>query len=194
MATKFNKEIWLEYQKTGKQSSVSKIKIEEQYTPANINDIYNIAKKKNISTEPLDIVRVVKEIYNIKLYYNDLDRDTSGFIERITPQEWAIHVNKWENPLRQKFTIAHELAHFILHQNILQSGSHYDSILYRDENTSPTEREANSFASNLLMPEDKFKQYISEGINTIEKLADKFQLSISAVRYRAYKLKYIQEY
>ena len=123
-----------------------------------------------------------------------MDRDTSGFIERITPQEWAIHVNKWENPLRQKFTIAHELAHFILHQNILQSGSHYDSILYRDENTSPTEREANSFASNLLMPEDKFEQYISEGINTIEKLADKFQLSISAVRYRAYKLKYIQEY
>lgn len=194
MATKFNKEIWLEYQKTGKQSSVSKIKIEEQYTPANINNIYNIAKKKNISTEPLDIVRVVKEIYNIKLYYNDLDRDTSGFIERITPQEWAIHVNKWENPLRQKFTIAHELAHFILHQNILQSGSHYDSILYRDENTSPTEREANSFALNLLMPEDKFEQYISEGINTIEKLADKFQLSISVVRYRAYKLKYIQEY
>ena len=44
------------------------------------------------------------------------------------------------------------------------------------------------------MPEDKFEQYISEGTNTIEKLADKFQLSISAVRYRAYKLKYIQEY
>ena len=124
MATKFNKEIWLEYQKTGKQSSISKIKTEEQNAPGNINDIYSIAIKKNIPIEPLDIVRVVKEIYNIKLYYNDLDRDTSGFIERITPKEWAIHVNKWENPLRQKFTIAHELAHFILHQNILQSGSH----------------------------------------------------------------------
>lgn len=194
MATKFNKEIWLEYQKTGKQPSVEKPKVEAQNIPVSINEIYKIAIEKNLETEPLDIVSVVKDIYNIKLYYNDLDRDTSGFIERITPQEWAIHVNKWEHPLRQRFTIAHELAHFILHQNILQAGSHYDSILYRDENTSAIEREANSFASNLLMPADKFEQYIRDGENTIERLADKFQLSTSAVRYRAYKLKYIQEY
>ena len=193
MATKFNKEIWLEYKKTGKQVPKHS-NMQEQNTPDSIDDIYRIAVENDISTEPLDIVRVVKEIYNINLYYNDLDRDTSGFIERISPEKWAIHVNKWENPLRQRFTIAHELAHFILHKDILQAGSHYDSILYRDENTSSIERQASSFASELLMPKDKFAQYINEGSNTIEKLAEKFKLSTSAVRYRAYKLNYISEY
>lgn len=194
MATKFNKENWMKYKNTGEfPDNVSEQKVQNT-VPDNINAIYEKAKELNIETEPLNIVRVVKEIYGINLYYNDLDRDTSGFIERISPQKWAIHVNRWENSLRQKFTIAHELAHFILHRNILQSGSHYDSVLYRDENTSVIEREANSFASNLLMPADKFEQYIKDGENTIEKLADKFQLSTSAVRYRAYKLNYIQEY
>ena len=155
-------------------------------TAKNQKKLQSIKDSDIFTTEPLDIVRVVKEIFNIKLYFNDLDRDVSGFIERTGPQDWAIHVNKWENALRQKFTIAHELAHFILHKNILQTGSHYDSILYRDENTS--------FAAELLMPPNKFEQYINEGVNTIEKLAEKFELSTSAVRYRAYKLGYISEY
>lgn len=194
MATKFDKNVWLEYKNTGKQISVSTKNENNKEVPVTIDDIYRIAKEKKLQTEPLDVVEVVKKIYNIKLYYNDLDRDISGFIERISPCEWAIHINKWENRLRQRFTIAHELAHFILHQKILQSGSHYDNILYRDENTSAIEREANSFASRLLMPKNKFAQYIDEGINTIEKLSDKFELSTSAVRYRAYKLGYISEY
>ncbi len=194
MATKFNKEIWKKYKSTGKiPVSSTEYKIETS-KPTNIKTIYNKATELGITTEPLDIVRVVKEIFNIKLYFNDLDRDVSGFIERTGPQDWAIHVNKWENALRQKFTIAHELAHFILHKNILQTGSHYDSILYRDENTSLIERQASSFAAELLMPPNKFEQYINEGVNTIEKLAEKFELSTSAVRYRAYKLGYISEY
>ena len=49
-----------------------------------------------------------------------------------------------------------------LHKEILKSGSHYDSILYRDENTSLIEREASSFASKLLMPSCKFKEYIHD--------------------------------
>ena len=194
MATKFNKEIWLSYANTGVIPEKIENKDVYEYIPTSIDEIYQIAKTKEIITEPLDIVRVVKEIFGIDLYYNDLDRDTSGFIERKAPNKWAIHVNKWENPLRQRFTIAHELAHFILHKNILQAGSHYDSILYRDENTSQIERDANTYASELLMPANEFKKYISEGVNTIEKLASKFNLSTSAVRYRAYKLKYISEY
>ena len=194
MATKFDKNAWLAFQRNGIQTSnKSEIK-EDIIIPTNINAIYTKAKELNIVTEPLDIVRIVKEVFKINLYFNDLDRNISGFIERIGPQNWAIHVNKWENPLRQKFTIAHELAHFILHKDILKSGSHYDSVLYRDENSTPIEREASSFASDLLMPSDKFEEYINQGYNTIEKLSEKFKLSTSAVRYRAYKLGYIPEY
>ena len=38
------------------------------------------------------------------------------------------------------------------------------------------------------------KAYIKEGYNTIQLLADKFDLSTSAVRYRVYKLGLISEY
>ena len=90
--------------------------------------------------------------------------------------------------------MAHELGHFIRHKNILLAGSHSDQILFRDDKNSPIEMEASSFAADLLMPEDKFAEFISQGNNTIEKLANKFELSETAVRYRAYKLKYISEF
>lgn len=194
MATKFNKQAWQAYLNNEiieKKSEDININLAQ---PNNINAIYLKAKELGICTEPLDIVKVVKNIFNINVYFNDLDRNISGFIERTSASDWAIHVNKWESLLRQKFTIAHELGHFIMHRDILSSGSHTDSILYRDDNNSEIERTASAFAAELLMPKDQFDKYVKTGYNTIDKLSEKFNLSSSAVRYRAYKLNYISEY
>ena len=105
---------------------------------------------------------------------------------------WCIFVNKYENKRRQRFTIAHELGHFIFHKN--NKSLEKDLIFFRDETNNKEEREANDFASELLMPEKMVKAYIKEGYNTIQLLADKFDLSTSAVRYRVYKLGLISEY
>lgn len=62
-----------------------------------------------------------------------------------------IVVNLVENAMRRRFTIAHELAHYELHSN----GGSY--IAHRDTTNgvvkSRTEREADLFATNVLMPE-----------------------------------------
>lgn len=194
MATNIDEQDWLNYLKTGE--TTPKEKINENYIceVSSIDEIYKKSKELGIETNPLDIKSVVERLFNIKVHEADLDRNISGFIERISGNEWAIYLNQWESKLRQNFTIAHELGHFIKHRDILLSGSHIDQVLFRDTENSDIEMEASEFAANLLMPKNKFDEYIKNGINNIEELSKKFGVSSAAIRYRAYKLKYISEY
>jgi Zn-dependent peptidase ImmA (M78 family) len=161
-----------------------------------ISEIREVAKQKNISdVNPRTIREVVDKVFGIQIDETDLGRYASGFLERIG-DKWHIYINKYESEARKRFTITHELGHFILHRNMYMtaSTSFPDQIFFRDENNSPEEIEANKFAADLLMPEEIFKKYINEGCNTIDALADKFGLSTSAVKYRAYKLGFLSEY
>ncbi len=67
---------------------------------------------------------------------------------------------------RSRFTLAHELGHFFIdeHRNALLSGrapSHPSFCEY--ESRQIPEREADYFASNLLMPTDRFQEVALEG-------------------------------
>ena len=67
--------------------------------------------------------------------------------------EWGIFYNGKANPERQRFTIAHELGHFILHRDQRQSFNCDKESVYSGADTIRViEREADDFASNLLMP------------------------------------------
>jgi Zn-dependent peptidase ImmA (M78 family) len=161
-----------------------------------ISEIRKVAKLKGISdVNPETIREVVRKVFGIQINETDLGRDVSGFLER-TGDKWHIFINKNESEARKRFTIAHELGHFVFHkdQYVASGTSSPDQIFFRNENNNPIEKEANDFAANLLMPEEIFKSYINEGYNTIDALADKFGLSTSAVKYRAYKLGFLSEY
>ncbi len=61
------------------------------------------------------------------------------------------------NDGRRNFTIAHELGHYFLCHE-LKNGQCFDADIFEDDTTVDTiEREANYFASCLLMPENKIK-------------------------------------
>jgi Zn-dependent peptidase ImmA (M78 family) len=86
--------------------------------------------------------------------------DVSGFYD---PSENAIYVNEQDPPLRQTFTIAHELAHALLHAE-WASGDNY-KVFRRDtpENPDdPREKEANAFAAHLLVPRHMLDQYYAD--------------------------------
>ena len=153
------------------------------------------AIEHGISIHPLNIKKVAEKIFGMKICEEDLGKSVSGFLERIG-ENWCIYVNKYESDLRKKFTIAHELGHFILHKDkiIAQGASTPDQIFFRNDDNNSVEQEANNFASELLMPKDEFIKVIKNGCNTLEKLSEYFGLSTSAVRYRAYKLGIISEY
>lgn len=62
-----------------------------------------------------------------------------------------------ENAGRRNFTIAHELGHYFLCHKLM-NGQCFDSDIFEDGTAVDTiEREANYFASCLLMPESKIK-------------------------------------
>lgn len=175
--------------------------IEEQKLPTNdlgqkgIHKIYEEAQEKNISIKPFDIFSYIKTIDSIKLVDEYLDNDISGIIEKFT-NYYQITLNQYHSPLRRRFTLAHELGHYILHKEHLNTNKRIeDSILFRKQfNNNSIELQANEFAAELLMPKDEFEKEIKNGNNTIEKLSFSFQVSFAAVKYRAFKLGYIREY
>jgi hypothetical protein len=76
--------------------------------------------------------------------------------------EWGIFFNGKASYDRQRFTIAHELGHFILHRNQRPSFScDKESVYSGADNMRAIEREADDFASNLLMPGDLLRDWIS---------------------------------
>ncbi|MDQ3098978.1 MAG: ImmA/IrrE family metallo-endopeptidase [bacterium] len=121
------------------------------------------------------------------------NEDVSGIIK---PEQRLIYINKNDPRTRKNFTIAHEIGHWLLHQDILVDGSGKYNVLFRRPlgqlNTDPIESEANCFAANLLVPKEFLNQYsylIKRNLAPIDVLADLFAVSIDVIGYR---LKYEQ--
>jgi Zn-dependent peptidase ImmA (M78 family) len=97
-----------------------------------------------------------------------------------------ITINKNIREKTQKiFTIAHELGHFYLGTGIRNICSREDILNYHTKQN--IEREANIFASELLMPENWFRDNITwqqDGIKTIKSVSEFFNVSLSAAAMR----------
>lgn len=103
-------------------------------------------------------------------------------------------VNENHSENRQRFTIAHEIGHYILHTNDplhCDDKGEVDKVYLRSELQSREETEANYFAADLLMPELLIDKSIDEDINTVDALAEHFKVSEEAMRYRLINLGYL---
>jgi Zn-dependent peptidase ImmA (M78 family) len=108
-----------------------------------------------------------------------------------------VGVNSLHAPNRQRFTLAHEIGHVVLHRHILEGAVHVDRVLLRDRNSSTgtdqLEIQANAFASELLMPTDILenalggRQVVLDDDADVAALAKKFRVSESAMRFRFFK-------
>jgi Zn-dependent peptidase ImmA (M78 family) len=105
---------------------------------------------------------------------------------------YVIRVNRHEARERQRFTIAHELAHYFLHRSTIDSSPDgiMDSVLYRSGEPVHIEFEANRLAADIVMPMAMIGQMLNEefgGLVTdvsIEGLASKFDVSRAAMEIR----------
>src|SRR3989344_2445995 len=113
-------------------------------------DIYQKAEEWGIETNPLDIETLVKR-YGIKVVREEMDIDLSGYIEK-RQNYWVIGINKYQTSRRQRFTLAHEFAHFLFDKAAIEAGRLTDQIMLRSEEVNPKEQRANEFAAKLLMP------------------------------------------
>jgi Zn-dependent peptidase ImmA (M78 family) len=144
-----------------------------------------ILKKYGTKHPPVD-PEAIAESMGVDVVYAHFkephDQEVSGFIE-LEPSP-RIVVNAAIHPNRKTFTIAHELAHFVLHKDYARSGN-YRILPRRNEyngNKPDEEREADAFAANLLVPNGELKRYAS--LASVHELARMFLVSDQVISNR----------
>lgn len=155
----------------------------------------DILAKLKVSTIPVPVEEIAGKL-NIKIG-REPSNDFSGLLIRKDGKS-LIGINSTESHVRQRFTIAHELGHFFLHP---QKDTFVD---YRDNQKdvmrTPRERQANMFAAALLMPRSLIfkdvKNLSKEGIHDMEiqKLAEKYEVSEEAMKYRLMNLNLLHSF
>lgn len=105
-----------------------------------------------------------------------------------------IYVNPNDSFVRQRFTLAHELAHHILnHVTPDKPYSRDVRYTFNGDDESLKERDANRLAAEILMPEYAIRYSIDkENIRTIENLALKFNVSEQAMYFRLKGLGFVR--
>ncbi|MEQ8552324.1 MAG: ImmA/IrrE family metallo-endopeptidase [Cyclobacteriaceae bacterium] len=150
-------------------------------------------------TAPVNL-EAIAEYLSLRLEPSIMDEDTSGMLV-IKNGNGIIGFNHRHPDVRKRFTIAHEIGHYILHHvKADESDDLYVdktvSIYHRKDQSNREEKEANVFAASLLMPEDLVKKeaskFIAIGDSEIEKLAEHFEVSIISMTYRLMNLGVIE--
>lgn len=154
------------------------------YMQKAINESKNILATFGVDSPPVPLIDIVAS-HGLNIVYADFStikkgNEIAGFIDF---KKKRIIVNKDDSPNRQRFTIAHELGHYILHQDYVKDAKKYKVLLRRplkDANYTPEERAANCFAAYLLVPSNLLKKY-NDIPNSIA--ASLFAVSEDVIKY-----------
>ncbi len=117
-----------------------------------------LVETHGISAPPVDIEFIARTL-GIEVVLDDLGNDVSGLLVS-RGRTACIAVRKTDAPVRRRFTIAHEVGHFVLGHSLQQKALvHADQqhqVIYRSQSASegldPREVQANQFAASILMP------------------------------------------
>jgi Zn-dependent peptidase ImmA (M78 family) len=152
-----------------------------------------LVEKLGLKAPPVPVEKLAKAL-GVRVEYNPFDDELSGmaFIRDGKP---IIGVNSKHHPNRQRFTIAHELGHIVLHRSHLETAINKSrNFIPRDptsaEGTDPLEIQANAFASELLLPAKLVRQALSEWPGDLNDddyliaLAKRFRVSLTAFQFR----------
>ncbi len=133
---------------------------------------------------PVDVFGVARFL-EIRVQPEMTDDKISGALYR-RPDETVIGLNALHPKTRKRFTVAHEIGHFVLHDEEV----FIDQVYRRsDQATNSTETEANRFAAALLMPAElvmgEVKQYDPPlRSDHVEEIARRFEVSQQAMTFR----------
>lgn len=173
-------------------------------TPQQIDrEVKKLLREAGIRSAPVDVVALAERM-GIEVRPEIAPDDVSGGLYPIdgTP---LIGVNARHHPNRQRFTIAHELGHLVLHDQgefvdhgyAVKEGAAKGPRFMRNQLSSeavdPKEMEANSFAASLLMPRDFIVKAVRDltlpvRSEAVEDLARSFKVSQQAMTFRLQNL------
>jgi Zn-dependent peptidase ImmA (M78 family) len=135
---------------------------------------------------PVDVAKAAK-MHGLDIFVIEMEKmvgATPSGILVSNQGKWAIFINDKDSLSRQRFSIAHELGHFLLHKGkqFIDEFSAGETF-YRDGSDNKEEREANYFSACLLMPRDKVEEIwpMSKDPRDASK---KFEVSEVSMTYR----------
>jgi Zn-dependent peptidase ImmA (M78 family) len=137
---------------------------------------------------PVPVEAIAEDLLGLYVEEVALD-DISGLLY---PSERLIQVNANDVPARRRFTLAHEVGHWVCQ---VQEGRGA-AVMCRVEEVGlgadrTLEREANIFAAELLMPELGMRRAWSEA-QDVAAMASRFGVSRPAAHWRLYSFDLIQ--
>ena len=148
------------------------------------------AMRRAQRSAPVDVMGFANDM-GVLVSHSYLEEDISGELVRNGLDGYDINVNASHSKTRQRFTIAHELGHFIYHRNLIGEGVD-DDRLYRSTNAGryhnlkigpKHETEANQFAASFLMPMDLIDELQQDGLDRKE-IASRLEVSEHALAIR----------
>jgi Zn-dependent peptidase ImmA (M78 family) len=145
---------------------------------------------------PTPVVALAKALNADVFESTQLPDSVSGFIARKSDGAgYEIVVNAKHSTQRKRFTIAHEIAHLILHKAKIDSGEMPQDFIKRPfvlarkkgakiEAEEKIEKEADNLAADILMPENVFRN-VWQNSTDVEQVAEYFNVSQAAATVRA---------
>ena len=136
----------------------------------------------------IDPVAIAAE-FDFTVFKSTFDSDNISGMVINSNEEKSIYINENDSINRQRFTVAHELGHIILHHEANEES--FKEVDFRtNSGFDVRESQANSLAAALLMPRKKANE-IWKKLKDVDDFADAFKVSKQAASIRLENLRLI---
>ena len=147
-----------------------------------------------VDAPPISPLDMTKEL-GIPVFDWDFPDEVSGIFV-IENKQVSIGINRNHPNVRQRFTIAHELGHYVYQEDneLFLDFNEYDIPIHvYDEENQKLETKANRFAANLLMPKGWVKKdFAKYGEVGLSQIARKYIVSEQAMWFRLLNLNLVK--
>lgn len=145
-----------------------------------------------IGNRPIPNLMKLLEIKGVRIFSLDEDNamvDAYSFYSNCQPY---IMLNNTKSAERSRFNLAHELGHLVLHMHSGGDGQLSESASEHRQQ----EREADAFASNLLMPAEDIRDHLPvvKGLDHLIEAKQRWRVSVAALTRKCYDLNIISEW
>lgn len=160
-----------------------------------------VLKDFGASELPVPVEQIARRL-GAQITYESFEGEISGMLYRDSGTT-VIGVNSRHAPTRQRFTVAHEIGHLLIHKGQPLFIDRFVRVNWRNGESSPEEVQANAFAAELLMPRALVREAIGHALSRrrdatpqeiVGTLARRFEVSTAAMQYRLINLEILNPY
>ena len=139
---------------------------------------------------PVDLAAAAADLGIVVLSANLAPNEAIN-LEMAEDGTWRAYLNRRMLPTQTRFAVAHVVAHFVLHRDIVEpliAGKrvHRENLVFRSDLDDDIERQANRYAASLLLPAALVRgvTWIGTADTMALRLADAFGVNLPVARLR----------